>query len=544
MPRPSLGLRGQLLILLLLIIVPLLVFTGGAVFRITQLSMATAHQSLELSAQTMSLAIDRKLETYMAVLAAFGTSPALDRRDDALLYAQAEAIARQHGVWIAVAEPSGQQIVNTLALFGAELPPSHPVTVPKEPPQDGVVHNLFPGPVARKWIAGMTLPVRRSGEIICYLHLGLSAEHLRALLEKQGLPEGWFAALVDGDDKVVARVPPIGWRVGETVPVSLEDTDLGAGTGVREGVVLGDIEASIAVERLAVAPWSIVVGLPQADLDEAWQRPLGLLAGGGMVTILAASLVLFIIASKLTRSLEGLAAAARAALQETSLPPVPRSRIRQFALLRDAVIELSQKQMLLREVNHRIKNSLQIVATMLRLQGTKTASEEVRTQLTEARMRVMAIAKLHERFYMADRYRQIDASELIEAVCADIVAICADWAVLRPDIEPGIRLSASAAEPFALIVAELITNAMKHARRRGRPVEIGVRCRLEDGSVLATISDDGPGLPPEFRLDGHSGLGLGMCLALAKQIGGTLQVGPSEKGAAFELRIPAGAVRS
>jgi len=542
MVRRTTTLRKQILALALATTLPLLIFSLAAALWTAYEHRAAARQGLENTTRALSLALDEQIETWKAALLAFATSAPLDEHDAATLYRQAEITARRYGGWIAISLPSGQQILNTLTPPGAPLPRSHPVTLPPHVPPEGVVHDLFQGPAADRPILGVTVPALRNGVVTHYVHFGVSAEQLTEILAREGLPEGWAAALVDSQNRVVTRVPEADWPVGAPASSWYAQGSAGAQSGFLTGQMPNGTEVLISFERLASAPWTVAVTVPRAELDRAWQRPLILLAGGGALLVAAIAGVFLLLGSRLTRPMDGLAAAARAVTHGAPLPPVPTSNIREIVSLRNAVIELSQKQILLREVNHRIKNSLQLVSSLLGAQSRAASGDETQDQFRQAQVQIRAIARLHERLYKADQYEAVDAFALVHAVCEDIAAISAGRAELRVEAVGEAQIAPETAGPFALIVAELVMNAVKHAATSEHAGLVDIRCRvgLEERSVISVVVlDNGRGLPPGFDLAAQNGLGLRMCLMLALQIGGSLRAVPSSAGATFELRLPA-----
>lgn len=175
------------------------------------------------------------------------------------------------------------------------------------------------------------------------------------------------------------------------------------------------------------------------------------------------------------------------------------------ALLRD-------KDLLLQEVHHRVKNSLQLVRTLLQLQG-RSASEETRAQLDEAAGRIMTIGAVHQRLYEGGSVVETDAAAYLESLMGDMRAMLADAAGGRKIVlqaEP-VTLTADQVTPLGLIVSELVTNALKYGEGR---VLVGLR-RVPAG-LEVSVEDEGGGFPDGFDPGRKSGLGMRLVAALAK----------------------------
>lgn len=535
-------LRRRLLVLTAVTIIPLLVFVTAVVGWTFYEYRKAAREGLQSTARALSLAVDEQIITWKAALTALATSPALDEHDYATFRRQAEVVTGRYGGWIALSLPSGQQVVNTSQPIDSDLPHSDPVGLPAAVMRDGQQHvsDLFFGPATQRPGIAVTVPSVRGGVVTYALHLGVLPEDIAGLLARKGLPGGWFAGLVDSNNRIIARAPYDERLVGKAVSEPYLRAVAGADHGPFEGHVLGDVDVYGSFERLTQAPWTLVLAAPNAELARAWQRLLMVLAAGGAVFFLAASALALALGGRIANPVNALAGAARAVVKGEALSAVPESRVHEIMELRNAVMALSRKQILLREANHRIKNSLQIVSSSLGLQSRSASREGTKADLREAQSHIQAIARLHERLYQTDQYEAIDAIELVRSICGDMAALSANRAVVQVCAEGTARLDSADAGPFALTVAELVTNAVKHASQSQGGGRVEVRCRAADDSeIVITVSDTGPGLPPGFDLAGQTGLGLRMCLALTRQIGGTLRAIPSGGGAVFELRVPA-----
>lgn len=199
---------------------------------------------------------------------------------------------------------------------------------------------------------------------------------------------------------------------------------------------------------------------------------------------------------------------------------------------------LARQQVLLKEITHRVKNSLAIVASMLKIQAADVKNPEVTGHLEEAAYRISAVARAHERIHQGDGTDKLDLGIYLEQVCRDLddaVAICN----VEVDAEHGIEIMTDTAIPIALITNELITNAAKHAHADSPNVTVRVRlARRRDNMLELSIRDQGVGLPRAFDLPTATGLGMRIVQALSKQLGAEIAVHRLDPGTEFVLTIP------
>jgi two-component system, sensor histidine kinase PdtaS len=186
---------------------------------------------------------------------------------------------------------------------------------------------------------------------------------------------------------------------------------------------------------------------------------------------------------------------------------------------------LLTKDATIREIHHRVKNNLQTVAALLRLQARRTAIPEARRALIESVRRVNSIALVHETLSVSVAER-VDLDELVDKVLPVIGdgATAESRAKVRREGCFG-TLSAELATPLVLVLTELVHNALAHAFEPGRAGEVVVSARRSSGVLHVVVADDGRGMPPGFDLEASSGLGLQIVRTLlASELEATLQV--------------------
>jgi len=203
---------------------------------------------------------------------------------------------------------------------------------------------------------------------------------------------------------------------------------------------------------------------------------------------------------------------------------------------------LFEQQMLLREVNHRVKNSLQLVASLLALEASGSADPRIRNAFDNACGRVVTVARLHERLYRGEEAASIDLAVYLPELIADLrhVLGLGQEVTLLLDIAGPLHLPTDQAVPLALLVNELVTNAVKHGFPDGRQGRIRVGLGPDPDDIWClSVADDGVGLPPTFDPAAVGSLGMRLIRTLVRQIGGTLRLDQNHQpGTRFDLILP------
>jgi two-component sensor histidine kinase len=200
---------------------------------------------------------------------------------------------------------------------------------------------------------------------------------------------------------------------------------------------------------------------------------------------------------------------------------------------------LERHQFLIKEMNHRVKNSLALVVSMLRLQARENSEPEFVQHLEDAMLRIGAIARVHEQLYQSSDIERFDVGRYIEAICKDLGASFSQCEILV-EAQPGIVISADRAISSALIVNELVANAAKHAYLDDAVGRVWVKVATAgDDSVFSiSVRDEGAGLPEDFEIGKGRGMGARMVGALAAQLDASLAVVPHHPGVEFILTAP------
>jgi two-component sensor histidine kinase len=201
---------------------------------------------------------------------------------------------------------------------------------------------------------------------------------------------------------------------------------------------------------------------------------------------------------------------------------------------------LERHKVLLKEVNHRVKNSLQVVSSMLHLQAQTSKNEELSERLNEASTRISSVGRAYERLaYNAD-YENIELVSYLAEVISDLTEMAAPC-VIHLDAPEEIHFAADRAILLALTINELISNAAKYAYPDCPGGGIWVRVvAAEESHILVSIRDEGIGVPDSFDPLNSKRLGTRLVNALADQLGAEVTRPFSRIGTTFSIRVPTG----
>ncbi|GAB3704014.1 sensor histidine kinase [Mariniluteicoccus flavus] len=201
--------------------------------------------------------------------------------------------------------------------------------------------------------------------------------------------------------------------------------------------------------------------------------------------------------------------------------------------------QLVTKDATIREIHHRVKNNLQTVAALLRMQARRISSDEARQALIEAQSRVAAIAVVHETLSQVfDEEVVFDdvADRVLKMVGEVAAARRRDGLVTRREGSFGL-VPAAVATSLSLVVTELCQNAIEHGLADADEGLVRVLPRATEGWLAVDVIDDGAGLPPDFTLDRSRSLGLSIVSTLMRDLGGTFELVNNPEGGGSRARI-------
>ena len=349
--------------------------------------------------------------------------------------------------------------------------------------------------------------------------IGSSAfvEYFESFYATGGAPADKFAvALVRADGKVLVGYPHLPSRRdldphlfgvsanGESGSFAMRSPDTG-------------IERLYSFKKVKDYPLYVLYGIDRATVAATWGRDL---APWGVITLASITSLLFAwwLVARRTADVE------RQVVDRTA------------ALAR----MVQEKEILLREVHHRVKNNLQTMASMVRI-VSRTGTQESQPAFEDIARRIATVGKAYDHIHQAEHLAELELSAYLRTICQQAAA-----AACREDLKLELRLDPlmvdiDTALPVGLIASELVTNACKHAFAGSRAGVISVRFKIVDGHAMLTVRDTGEGLA---EIKGESS-GLRIAEALAGQVDGSLRgKNLPEGGARFRLTFPIAAGRS
>lgn len=512
-------------------LVPLILFAGFWVRSELNKSERDIESFLASRASMLSRRIDATVEQQLMALRAISAIPALDM-PDAGFSGTAERILTTMPSWIGfglIDAASGRTVTATRENW----PPSAAtgltelvrdrrprITALVQPGQD-------PGAIV------LSVPVVRDDRVTFALVAGLNAAELQDAVLAESRDSGLLLTIADGTDRILARSRSAEAAIGQEVADTYRRAVQGRSVGLYQTVSREGEPISSAFIRSNLTGWVAVAAIDRRKIDRFSRGSVwATIAAGALSLILAGILAVFIVHTVMERRVSDERLAASRALGELDAR-LPKTTQEALGEQRKAS---SEREVLLREIYHRVKNNLQIVQSLLRL-GSRELSIDQREPFESAVRRIGAMARVHTLLYNSPDLASIDFKIYLEDLLKELSdAFGGEERGIEPVLEAGsMRVPLDIAVPLAFISVELLTNAYRHAFPDTQTGRISVRLVRDEPFGILHITDNGIGFDrataPKRRL------GLTIVRKLVQQIGGGIEE-PDDGSSAYAIRFP------
>jgi two-component sensor histidine kinase len=210
---------------------------------------------------------------------------------------------------------------------------------------------------------------------------------------------------------------------------------------------------------------------------------------------------------------------------------------------------LKEKEVLLKEIHHRVKNNMQVISSLLNIQSSRIKSKEILEMFKESQDSIRSMSLIHERLYQSADLAKIDLSHYIQNLANYLFRsyrIDPEAVVLNTDVQD-VSLDINKAIPCGLIINELVSNSLKYAfpqvkgadKKKAKKGKIDVRLSSDDGKIILSVKDDGIGLPEDLNIETADSFGLQLVTTLVSQLNGRIDI-ERKPGATFNIRFDSG----
>ncbi|RQD83749.1 PAS domain S-box protein, partial [Methanosalsum natronophilum] len=198
--------------------------------------------------------------------------------------------------------------------------------------------------------------------------------------------------------------------------------------------------------------------------------------------------------------------------------------------------DLRRKEILLREIHHRVKNNLQVISSLLNMQARNFNDDAIKNAFLDSQTRVRSMSIAHEKLYGSTNLSSIEIADYIKTLQNHMLQMYRDYETeieFKNDLD-NIYLDIETTVPLGLILSELITNSLKHAFRGRKKGGISIKFKYIDNKYVLEVSDDGVGMSKSDKKDSSGSIGLMVVEMLTRQLNGVLEMNGSD-GTSFKL---------
>src|SRR4051812_15032362 len=575
-------LRSQLLLLALATLIPMALFAAVVAFMLAERERDAFQRGAIERVRALMSAVDADLHGSITTLEAMSVLPELDMDDLEDFRIQSARILKTQPSWlnIVVTNPAGEHLMNLLVPPGQPMPRSLDLQTAQRATQGrSVVGNMVNGAVLKdRLIYTVRTPVVRDGKVKYVLAAAIDPGAIKQLLDRQGFPQDWLAAVIDGNHRFVARTH-VAPGSGDEISVSLREALTSMPEGFLAGRTLEGMESFRAFARSSFSGWAVSMALPREAFYRSGRQAALLIALGALLAMIAGVALALLLARRITGPIASLVAAAPVLGQgDASMVDLPDSMVDEVrdltSALHDAGRAIREREAALRAADrakdeflamlgHELRNPLATLSTaaeLLKIGRDQPGVLDSAQALIGRQSAHMAhlVDDLLEVGRVTGGKIRLDKAPLDLAEVAARVA--ATWRAAGRFARH--RFSESLESAWVLadgarieqIVSNLLDNAIKYTPEDG---EIALRVHRHGALAMLEVADTGQGLTPELidhvfelfvqgerglaRQQGGLGIGLTLVKRLAELHGGWAEAASegAGRGATFTVAFPA-----
>jgi two-component sensor histidine kinase len=352
------------------------------------------------------------------------------------------------------------------------------------------------------------------------------------------LPDMWVIGILDAANIIAARRPNAENVVGKPAPLAATSVITPDQSGWGLGSSLDGRDIYVFYNRLNLAPWNVLVGVPISEVDGAVWKAVAPVVSFGLLVLIVTIFVAWLFGRSFTNQLVSIAGAAMAFRSGSdTLEKVAPTKIRELAELKstlDTAISqrtryeaqlkslIAEKDLLMQEVHHRVRNSLQLVRGILSLQARGSNHPEAKSALNAAAVRILTVADVHQHLYQGHSTAEVQVMRYLEDLATDLNTSMLDGRLDRKVLveAPNVVWPSEKVIALGLIVTELTTNAIKY----GSGIVKICLAIAPDQSAILIVEDEGPGFPADFDLSQSKGLGSRLISSLVREDEGSIEI--------------------
>src|SRR6267142_2410104 len=531
--------RTRLLLFAVAVSFPLLLGFIWVIALLTNAQWEEQKTALRLTTSSLTAAVDAEIQRHLAVAQSLANFVPLANGDRLLIYQHAvAATASLPGTWALLADPQGNQVINTLRPVEEQLPPVLNSDLVRKVVESkrSYVSNLIEGALVRRLFTAVYVPVFKDNVLINVAIFPMDTAEIRKILVRQPVPSGWVMGVIDGSGRFIARSRDEERQLGNFSSEGWRAVAKKEREGFFESNSIEGIPLFSAHKQTETADWSVSVGAPRALLTAAFRESVLITASLVLLAVLVSAATAITVARAVDRHTTSLVHGAAAMLankqfeaKQTGILEIDQA-ILAFSQGADQLIERQETQdLMLHELSHRMQNTLAVIQA-LAVTAAKDCND-VNEFVRSFASRLQGIARANS-VLTSHAWRGASLMELLKQGLVPY-----EDAHGRIDLEgPNVWLSAQDSLGLTLTFHELATNAAKYGALSRAEGKLLVQWVVEDKSVkLIWIEQDGPPVVVPTK----SGFGTRLIrVNVEQQLQGKLDVVWEERGLTIRIAFP------